>query len=77
MCSCDRKLDVRVFRHIRKIVKSDCQLRHVCLSVRPFVHISVRIGQHGIHSDSNENLMSVCPYIVDDLKKEIELEATQ
>ena len=28
-------LAVAVFRRVSKIVRSDCQLRHVCLSARP------------------------------------------
>jgi hypothetical protein len=43
------------FRRVRTIAKSDCQFRHVCLSVRLSACPSVRMEQLGSHcTDSHE-----------------------
>jgi hypothetical protein len=36
-----------LFRHVRKIAKGDCQLRHVCLCLGLYVCPSVRMEQLG------------------------------
>jgi len=38
-------LEIRVFRFIRKIMKSDCWLCHVCLSICPSVWNFASTGQ--------------------------------
>ena len=40
-----------IFRRVGKIAKSDCQLRHICPSVRPFLHVE-ELGSH--RTDSYE-----------------------
>jgi len=42
-------LSIAFFWRVRKIAKSDCQLRHVCLSVRPHAKFSShRTDYHGV-----------------------------
>jgi hypothetical protein len=38
-----------VVKRVNKISKNDYYLRHVCLSVRPFVRLSFRMEQLGSH----------------------------
>jgi hypothetical protein len=50
------------FRCLRKIANSNCQLLHVCLSLRPSFCLSVRMEELGTHLTASHELWNLAAF---------------